>query len=69
MSLSVMQLLPKGIGKITGGEIKFEGKNIENYSSDDMNKIRGKDISMIFQEPMTSLNPVLQLVHKYKRLS
>lgn len=61
MSLSVMQLLPKGIGKITGGEIKFEGKNIENYSSDDMNKIRGKDISMIFQEPMTSLNPVFTI--------
>lgn len=61
MSLSVMRLLPKGIGKITGGEIKFEGKNIENYSSDDMNKIRGKDISMIFQEPMTSLNPVFTI--------
>ncbi|WGT40851.1 ABC transporter ATP-binding protein [Lysinibacillus sp. 1 U-2021] len=61
MSLSVMQLLPKGIGKITGGEIKFEGKNIENYSSNDMNKIRGKDISMIFQEPMTSLNPVFTI--------
>jgi len=61
MSLSVMQLLPKGIGKITGGEIRFEGKNIENYSSDDMNKIRGKDISMIFQEPMTSLNPVFTI--------
>ena len=61
MSLSVMQLLPKGIDKITGGEIKFEGKNIENYSSDDMNKIRGKDISMIFQEPMTSLNPVFTI--------
>ncbi|MEK8196851.1 ABC transporter ATP-binding protein [Lysinibacillus sp. FSL M8-0134] len=61
MSLSVMQLLPKGIGKITGGEIKFQGKNIENYSSDEMNKIRGKDISMIFQEPMTSLNPVFTI--------
>jgi len=61
MSLSVMQLLPKGIGKITGGEIKFQGKSIEKYSSDEMNKIRGKDISMIFQEPMTSLNPVFTI--------
>ncbi|MGE7672451.1 ABC transporter ATP-binding protein [Lysinibacillus sp. NPDC094403] len=61
MSLSIMQLLPKGIGKITGGEIKFHGKNIENHSSDEMNKIRGKDISMIFQEPMTSLNPVFTI--------
>ncbi|KOS62589.1 ABC transporter ATP-binding protein [Lysinibacillus agricola] len=61
MSLSIMQLLPKGIGKITGGEIKFHGKNIENHSNDEMNKIRGKDISMIFQEPMTSLNPVFTI--------
>ena len=60
MSLAIMQLLPKGVGKITGGEIRFHGKNIENYSNDEMNKIRGNDISMIFQEPMTSLNPVLR---------
>lgn len=61
MSLSIMQLLPKGVGKITGGEIRFHGKNIENYSNDEMNKIRGNDISMIFQEPMTSLNPVFTI--------
>ncbi|MGE7948217.1 ABC transporter ATP-binding protein [Lysinibacillus sp. NPDC093688] len=61
MSLSIMQLLPKGIGQITGGEIKFHGKNIESHSSNEMNKIRGKDISMIFQEPMTSLNPVFTI--------
>ncbi|GLC87475.1 ABC transporter ATP-binding protein [Lysinibacillus piscis] len=61
MSLSVMQLLPKGIGQITGGEIKFQGKNIENYTNNQMNQIRGKDISMIFQEPMTSLNPVFTI--------
>ncbi|MEY9978419.1 ABC transporter ATP-binding protein [Lysinibacillus sp. RC79] len=61
MSLSIMQLLPKGVGKITGGEIRFHGKNIEDYSNDEMNKIRGNDISMIFQEPMTSLNPVFTI--------
>ncbi len=61
MSLSIMQLLPNGIGQITGGEIKFQGKNIESHSNNDMNKIRGKDISMIFQEPMTSLNPVFTI--------
>lgn len=61
MSLSIMQLLPQGIGKITGGEIRFHGKNIEHHTNDEMNKIRGKDISMIFQEPMTSLNPVFTI--------
>ncbi|KOS69543.1 peptide ABC transporter ATP-binding protein [Lysinibacillus contaminans] len=61
MSLSIMQLLPKGIGQITGGEIKFRGENIEGHTNDEMNKIRGKEISMIFQEPMTSLNPVFTI--------
>lgn len=61
MSLSIMKLLPTGIGRITGGEVKFQGKNIENNSNDEMNKIRGKEISMIFQEPMTSLNPVFTI--------
>ncbi|KGX90697.1 peptide ABC transporter ATP-binding protein [Pontibacillus halophilus JSM 076056 = DSM 19796] len=61
MSLSIMQLLPKGIGKIKNGEIIFDGDEIQNYSPKRMNKIRGKDIGMIFQEPMTSLNPVFTI--------
>ncbi|WP_342539860.1 ABC transporter ATP-binding protein [Heyndrickxia sp. FSL K6-6286] len=61
MSLSVMKLLPKGIGSIRNGEVVFEGKNIAQMSDKEMNKIRGKDISMIFQEPMTSLNPVFTI--------
>ncbi|GIN37911.1 MULTISPECIES: ABC transporter ATP-binding protein [Heyndrickxia] len=61
MSLSVMKLLPKGIGSIRNGEVVFEGKNIAEMSDKEMNKIRGKDISMIFQEPMTSLNPVFTI--------
>ena len=61
MSLSVMQLLPKGVGKIRGGEIIFEGVPLEKMSEKEMNKIRGRDISMIFQEPMTSMNPVFTI--------
>lgn len=61
MSLSVMQLLPKGVGKIRGGEIVFEGVHLEQLSEKEMNKIRGRDISMIFQEPMTSMNPVFTI--------
>lgn len=61
MSLSVMKLLPKGIGKVKAGEILFEGRHLESLSDKEMNKIRGKDISMIFQEPMTSLNPVFTI--------
>lgn len=61
MSLSIMQLLPTGIGKIRGGEIAFEGEDIAKLSDKKMNKVRGKDISMIFQEPMTSLNPVFTI--------
>lgn len=61
MSLSIMNLLPKGAGKITDGEIIFQGQNIEGLSEKEMNSIRGKDVSMIFQEPMTSLNPVFTI--------
>ncbi|MBT2689040.1 ABC transporter ATP-binding protein [Bacillus sp. ISL-47] len=61
MSLSVMQLLPKGIGKIRNGEILFDGVHLENMTDSEINKIRGKDIAMIFQEPMTSLNPVFSI--------
>ncbi|MDR4887028.1 ABC transporter ATP-binding protein [Fredinandcohnia sp. QZ13] len=61
MSMSVMKLLPVGIGEITDGEVVFQGNNIEKLSETEMNKIRGKDISMIFQEPMTALNPVFTI--------
>ncbi|MBA1334432.1 MAG: Oligopeptide transport ATP-binding protein OppD [Firmicutes bacterium] len=57
-SLSVMRLIPSPPGKITEGQIIFKGKDIVKLSEDEMRKIRGNDISMIFQEPMTSLNPV-----------
>ncbi len=57
-SLSVMGLIPQPPGKIEGGEIIFEGKNLLEYSEAEMRHIRGNEISMIFQEPMTSLNPV-----------
>ena len=57
-SLSIMQLLPQPVGRIAGGEIIMNGKNLLDLSEPEMRKIRGNDISMIFQEPMTSLNPV-----------
>lgn len=68
MSLSIMQLLPTGIGKIRGGEVKFEGENISELSDKKMNSIRGKDISMIFQEPMTSLNPVFTIGYQIEEV-
>jgi peptide/nickel transport system ATP-binding protein len=57
-SLSVMGLIPKPHGKISNGSIQFKGQDLTKVSDDDIRKIRGNDISMIFQEPMTSLNPV-----------
>src|SRR5699024_10444322 len=61
LSLSIMQLLPQLISKVSDGEILFEGKDLLDQSIDQMNSIRGKDISMIFQEPMTALNPVFTI--------
>lgn len=58
-ALSIMNLVPKPGGKIVGGEILFQGENLLDKSEKEMKRIQGKDISMIFQEPMTSLNPVL----------
>ena len=57
-SLSVMRLLPKGIGEIPQGEVIYKGKDLLKLSEHEMRKIRGKEIAMIFQEPMTALNPV-----------
>jgi len=58
-SLSVMRLIPIPPGQIVGGKILFQGENLLERSESEMQKIRGNKISMIFQEPMTSLNPLL----------
>jgi len=57
-AFSITRLLPQPHGKILGGSIRFEGRDLVSTSLDEMQKIRGNDISMIFQEPMTALNPV-----------
>jgi oligopeptide/dipeptide ABC transporter ATP-binding protein len=57
-ALSIMRLLPKPVGVIESGRILFEGEDIVGLEAAKMHQIRGKRISMIFQEPMTSLNPV-----------
>lgn len=58
-ALSILRLVPNPPGKIINGKIILEGKNIFEYTEDEMEKIRGQQVSMIFQDPMTSLNPVL----------
>jgi peptide/nickel transport system ATP-binding protein len=60
-ALSIMRLLPSTTGRITGGSIYFEGKNLLNLKENEMQEIRGNRISMVFQDPMTSLNPVLTI--------
>lgn len=58
-SLATMRLIPNPPGKIVGGEILYEGQNLVEKKEKEMEAIRGNNISMIFQEPMTSLNPIL----------
>ena len=60
-SLSINRLIPDPPGKIESGEILYNGTNLLDLSYDEMSKYRGNHISMIFQEPMTSLNPVLKI--------
>lgn len=60
-SLSIMQLVPDPPGRIVGGEVHFKGENLLNKTEEQMRKIRGNEVSMIFQEPMTSLNPVFAI--------
>ncbi len=59
-ALSVMGLLPRALRR-TSGSIRFQGKELTSFSNEQMQDIRGKRIGMIFQEPMTSLNPVLNI--------
>jgi len=60
-ALSIMRLIPTPPGKIVSGEILFEGKNLLGIPEEEMRSIRGNRIGMIFQEPMTSLNPVFTI--------
>jgi peptide/nickel transport system ATP-binding protein len=75
-SLALMGLLPKGISKISSGSITFNNRNLVECSEKDFQNIRGKDIAMIFQEPMSSLNPsmrcgkqVEEILHQHSELS
>lgn len=60
-SLSLMRLIPSPPGKIAGGQIIFKGQDLLSIPIEQMRKIRGREIAMIFQEPMTSLNPVFTI--------
>jgi len=75
-SLAIMGLLPKGISKITSGAILFNGQNLIECSEKDFQNIRGREIAMIFQEPMSSLNPsmrcgkqVEEILNQHSKLS
>ena len=57
-ALSIMRLLPAGTGRIAGGSIRLSGRELTTLSEDEMRDVRGRHVGMIFQEPMTSLNPV-----------
>jgi oligopeptide/dipeptide ABC transporter ATP-binding protein len=74
-ALSILQLLPKPAGRIAAGEILFEGRDLVKMSPSEIRRIRGNEISMIFQEPMTCLNPVYtvgfqveEVLRKHRRM-
>ena len=60
-ALSILRLIPSPPGKIVSGEIMFQGQDLLKLDENEMRRIRGNDIAMVFQEPMTSLNPVLTI--------
>jgi oligopeptide transport system ATP-binding protein len=64
--LSVLRLIPQPPGKIESGEVVFEGRDLMKLSDDEMRSVRGNKIAMVFQDPMTSLNPVLTI---YQQIS
>jgi oligopeptide/dipeptide ABC transporter ATP-binding protein len=75
-ALSIIRLLPRPMGRILGGEILFDGRDLTKLPLDDLRKVRGKEIGMIFQEPMTALNPVhtigrqlSEILHLHEKLS
>ena len=67
-SLAVMGLLPKGILEVTSGTIDFEGRDVAKMSQKELRELRGNDIAMIFQEPMSSLNPSLKCGYQVEEI-
>src|ERR1035437_4051337 len=65
-ALSIMGLVPPANGRVSSGHIRFAGRDLVTLDEEEMRKIRGNRISMIFQEPMTSLNPVLTVIGSWK---
>jgi peptide/nickel transport system ATP-binding protein len=63
-ALSIMRLLAEPAGRIAGGSIRFEGRDLATLDEGEMRRVRGREIAMIFQEPMTSLNPVLSIARQ-----
>jgi ABC-type dipeptide/oligopeptide/nickel transport system ATPase component len=63
-ALSILRLIANPPGRIVGGAIRFDGRNLLNLSESEMESIRGNAISMIFQEPMTALNPLFTVGHQ-----
>jgi peptide/nickel transport system ATP-binding protein len=61
LALSILRLIPIPPGRIVSGQILFEGRDLLQLTQDEMRQVRGRDISMVFQEPMTSLNPVFRV--------
>ena len=59
MALSIMKLLPEHVAEVTGGSITYNGKDVFKMSKKELRELRGAEVSMIFQDPMTSLNPVM----------
>src|SRR3546814_1029290 len=57
----ILRLIPRAAGRVVDGEIRFEGRDLLALTPRELESVRGRDISMIFQEPMTSLNPVLRI--------
>jgi oligopeptide transport system ATP-binding protein len=60
-ALSIMRLIPDPPGRIVSGQIFFNGRDLQKLNREEMRKVRGREIAMVFQEPMTSLNPVLTI--------
>jgi len=63
-SLAIMGLLPKPAGKIAGGRVVFDGTDLVGLKPDEMRELRGRDLAMVFQDPMTSLNPVITIAEQ-----